>query len=157
MEKTMDASASITIDRPIDEVFSFISDVRNMSRWVVGVTEAHMTSDEVDVGATFACKYRYGWRDSDLELRVTAYEPPHVWATEAVRGYFSFKGRINLAADGSATRITNTIEAGPDSLATQVLFALGGPLIRRSTGKRLVRELERLATAISVEGSPAQG
>ena len=38
--------ASISIDRPVDEVFDFVTDVDNMPRWISGVSGARLVSKQ---------------------------------------------------------------------------------------------------------------
>ena len=43
----MNAKTSIIIERSIDEVFDYVSDVKNMPRWVSGVSRVRLMSDKV--------------------------------------------------------------------------------------------------------------
>ena len=130
-------------------VFSFVTDVENMPRWITGVTAARLQSAQMGVGARYALDYVGGWRPSEVEIEVTEYEPPRSFGSRMARGPFSFEGRMELREMEEATEVTNIIEAGPDSLSTKVASWLLGPLLRRSWSKRLLRELEQLRTAIS--------
>ena len=44
---------TITINRPIEEVFAFVADVRNDIKWRSDVVESKVTSGSLGVGATF--------------------------------------------------------------------------------------------------------
>ncbi len=144
----MKATASITIEQPISEVFAFVTAVENMPRWVSGVRAARLTSHEMGKGARYALDYIQGWRSSEVEIEVTEYEPPRSFASKMARGPFPFEGRLELREVERATEVTNVVEAEPDSVATRFATWLFGPLLRRSWAKRLVRELEQLRTAI---------
>jgi uncharacterized membrane protein len=146
----MKAMATITIDRPADEVFGFVTNVTEMPRWVSGVKSAKLISKEMGKGARYVLDYIQGWRADSIELEVTEFEAPRV------RGPFQFEGRMELDNGSEATTVTNIIEAGPDSVATRVASFLFGPLLRRSFTTRLRKELEQLKSAMTSGASDAR-
>lgn len=149
MELAMNLSASIVIPRPREEVFAFISRVENMPRWVTGVLSARLDSGEMSPGATFTCEYRQGLRSDSVQLEVVAYEPPRKYGTRTSRAPFQFEGMFHLESIDEGTLVTNTIEAGPDSLSSKLATMLLGRLLQRSMRKRLRRELDALEVAIA--------
>ena len=59
----MRASVDMVISAPIEEVWTFVSDLENMDKWVTGVTEPQLTSEgEVRAGSTFTSQYTTGAR-----------------------------------------------------------------------------------------------
>jgi uncharacterized protein YndB with AHSA1/START domain len=142
------ATASITIDHSIGDVFTYLTNVENMPRWVTGVRAARMSSDRMGAGARYVLDYIRGWRSSEVEIEVTEYDPPTSFGFRASRGPFPFEGRTELKALDEATEVTNIIEADPDSVSTRLAILILGPLLRRSERKRLTRELEQLRSAI---------
>jgi uncharacterized protein YndB with AHSA1/START domain len=142
------ARASIQINRSIEDVFAYVSDVSTMPMWVTGVKTARMVSPEMGKGAHFVLEYTGGWRPYELQVIVAEFDPPHVIALQTERGPFGFEGRIELEAVGDSTRVTNVIEAGPDSISTRMAVMLLGPLLKGSTNRRLLRELEALERSI---------
>ncbi|MFC6991069.1 SRPBCC family protein [Haladaptatus sp. GCM10025707] len=54
----MQSSASITVDRPIEDVYAYISNVENMANWADGVRNVRYVSGaENEVGATYTSEY----------------------------------------------------------------------------------------------------
>lgn len=145
----MKLSASITIDQPRQAVFDFVADVENMPRWVSGVSAARLISPEMGLGARFEAEYRPAWRSDRIEFEVVSYDPPNSFCTRASRGPFQFEGCVSLGEADGATTVTNTIEAGPDSLSSRLATMLFGPLLRRSMQRRLVGELAALEHAVT--------
>lgn len=152
----MKAMATITIDRPVDEVFGFVTTVTEMPRWVSGVKSAKLLSKEMGKGARYVLDYIQGWRPDSIELEVTEYEAPRVFGSRSFRGPFQFEGRMELEDGTDATTVTNIIEAGPDSVATRVATFLFGPFLRRSFTTRLRSELEQLKAAMTSGASDAR-
>ena len=147
----MNFDATITIARPIDDVFAYVTDVANMAHWVTGVSGARLVSDSMGLGATFMCQYTSAIRPNEIELEVTTYEAPTAFGMVASRGPFNFEGMMTLAEVDGGTRVTNSIVADPDSLATRLASLLFGWLVRPSYRKRLARELEALKASMSGE------
>lgn len=144
----MKASASIEINRDIADVFAYVSEVAAMPEWVTGVRSARLVSPEMASGAHLVLEYNGGWRPYELQVLVTEFDAPRVIALQTERGPFGFEGRMELEAVGGGTRVTNEIEAGPDSVSTRVAVMLLGPFLRRSTNRRILRELEALERSI---------
>ena len=145
----MRGSAVIVVNRPIEEVWQFISDVQNMARWVSGVSEPRRTSaGELGVGSTFTSKFTYRNRTFDVRYAVTEFTPPVRFATNWTDGPFPYNGVVDLERAEGGTRVTNTVDVGSDSKATSVIFALFGPLVRAAMTRRLLTELRRLKMEI---------
>src|SRR5205807_1216032 len=65
---------TITIHRPVEEVFAYICDVEHGPRYISGQREAHRTSSgPMGIGTTFATSSKYLRRSTTCE--VTEYEP----------------------------------------------------------------------------------
>jgi len=148
--------ATITIARPIDEVFAYVTDVTNMPHWVTGVSQARMVSEPMGAGAKFMCRYTSAIRPNEIELEVATYEAPHAFGMAMHRGPFNFEGTMTLVAGQGGTVVSNSIVADPDSLATRLASLLFGWLVRPSYRKRLARELEALKGSMSGEKLTAE-
>jgi uncharacterized membrane protein len=147
----MITKSSILIERPIDDVFAYVSNVENMPRWVSGVSRVRLVSKRMKSGATFSADYAEGVRRSAIDFKVVEFEPPTRFATRSERGPFSFpfKGTLELRAVGDATEVTNNIETGPESAAVRLANIFLGPFLRRSFRRRLQDELQALRASIT--------
>ena len=62
------ATTSVEIERPIDDVWAFVTDIGNMPHWVDGVSEAILTPEAdaaasgLAVGTPFMSQYTYAGR-----------------------------------------------------------------------------------------------
>jgi uncharacterized protein YndB with AHSA1/START domain len=147
------ALAEITVARPIDEVFDFVTDVAKMPSWMTGVRAASAIDEEMRPGARFSLDYMGGWRSNELEVVVAEFTPPTIFATQIARGPFAFEGTMTFESAAGGTRVVNSIEAGPDSLATRIAAVLLGWLLSGSMSRRLHRELETLQHSIEDDTS----
>src|SRR5258706_11546251 len=85
--RTMPAARhQVTIRRPATEVFTFVADGLNGPKWRPGITDIALVSGS-GVGATYKQGVKGpGGRRIDADYRVTAFEPSHRIAFEAIAG-----------------------------------------------------------------------
>ncbi len=141
----MKASVQIVIDRPIDKVWAFVADVKNMEGWVAGVTEVTVTSlGAFGVGSTFTSEYSYQGRTTDVSYEVVEWRPPEWQVVRSASGPLPFRGSIEIETVAERTRLTHIVEAGPDRVGARLIFAVFGPLIRAGMRRQLRQELRLL-------------
>lgn len=147
----MNTKNSIVIDRPIDEVFAYVSDVENMPRWVSGVRKVRLLSKKVKAGARFSAEYAQGMRNSAINFKVADYEPPVRFAATTERGPFSFpfRGTFEFRSLGDSTEVISDVDTGDESVATRLANLLFGPFIRRGFQRRLDEELAALKSSLT--------
>jgi uncharacterized membrane protein len=94
---------AIPIDRPIDEVFAFLSDFENIPKWNYYVLEVRQLSESpIGIGTTY-----HQLRKSDQQdFRIIEFEPNHTVALKTVpQSSPSFERRFTLYEEGDTTRI----------------------------------------------------
>lgn len=145
----MRASAEIGINRPIEDVWAFVSDVRTMDRWVTGVSGARQSSDgPLAVGSAVESQYRYAGRTHDIKYEVTALEPGSRLTLTATSSPFPLVWSVELRRADSGTVVRNTVDAGADSFITAIIFLLFWPLFRLGMRRGIRKDLERLKAAL---------
>jgi uncharacterized membrane protein len=132
--------ASITINRPIEEVFAFAADLTNAAKWQTGVIAAEVTSHgPVGVGT----KYRYDaeimGRKLETSGEMTAYDPPRITAWKATSGPFPMSGSTTFESVAGGTRVVDTVEAEPGGF-----FKLAGPLLVAQIRGQLEKDVKKL-------------
>lgn len=103
----MPSSHTVTIRRPIGEVFRFLSAPEHLAAWDGDVRWARRSADgPLGVGASFAQAIAYDGRTVVAAGEVVAYEPPYQlgWASDL--GTTRLITRITLEAVGTGTRLT---------------------------------------------------
>ena len=147
----MNTRNSILIDRPIDEVFAYVSNVENMPRWVSGVRRVKLLSEKVKAGAHFSAEYAQGMRSSAISFRIVEFEPPIRFVTKSERGPFSFpfRGTFEFRSVGDSTEVISDVDTGDESVATRLANIVFGPLVRRGFQKRLQDELQALKASLT--------
>jgi uncharacterized protein YndB with AHSA1/START domain len=137
------AEHTVTVARPVEEVFAFLADGENDPRWRGGVLDVAHVSGE-GVGA----RYRQGVRGPmgrrvAADYEVTEFEPPRLRAFRATAGPVRPEGRYELEPTAEGTRVRFSLQYTPRGFA-----ALMTPMIAR-TMRAEVKAIERLPAAMA--------
>ena len=94
---------TIAIERPIDEVFAFLSDFENIPKWNYYVLEVRQLSESpIGIGTT----YHQGRKSDQQDFRIIEFEPDHMVAVKTLpQSSPSFERRFTLYEEGDTTRL----------------------------------------------------
>jgi carbon monoxide dehydrogenase subunit G len=131
---------AITISRPIEEVFAFVSDARNRPRWDQSVDSEELTSPEpVGVGSTVRTRMRSMGRDYELGWEIVEHDPPRSQRIESTSGPFSTTLLYDLSEDEEGTLVRFSVTGRPAGA-----LRLMQPVIARTTQRNLDQAFPRL-------------
>ena len=131
---------SITIHRPIEEVFAFVADYSNNVKWQSGVISAEFTSPgPVGAGTTFKYDAEFMGRKLETTGELTAYDPPKMIAWKSTSGPFPMSGSTEFESVEGGTLVTDTIEAEPGGF-----FKLAGPLLVKQIQGQTEKDMRKL-------------
>ncbi len=106
---------TITIHRPVEEVFAYLCEVEHGPRYISGQREAHKTSGgPMAVGSTFATSGKFPRRGSAFEI--TEYELNTRLAWKATSGSHATT-TWGFQPSGPSTRVTFTRQANGQGLS----------------------------------------
>jgi uncharacterized membrane protein len=131
----------VMIDRPVSEVFGFISNFENMPRWNYFVV--HVTNEsppQLGVGAT----YRQQRKTDEQRYVVTEFEPNARVAVRTLRPARDLQMRFSLEPSGSGTRLTDEWEL--DTGLPRWLESIGTARISSAVRENLTKLKELLET-----------
>lgn len=129
------ASYTVHLARPVDEVWSFLTDLPNTGMW-----RERMEVSWTGPGQTFEVTTSFGpWRKMTMRGEVTANEPMTRFAYRIVDGPLQARNEYLFAPDDDGTRFTMSGGAAMGAV-TRML----GPAVRVAYGRTTKRELERL-------------
>jgi uncharacterized protein YndB with AHSA1/START domain len=104
-------SFSIDINRPVDQVFSYVTNVDNHKAWQAGILEAKMTPPgPVGVGSTYHYTSEVMGRRFETQMRVSALEQNKKWSIQTTGVPKPVETVYDFEAVGSATRLTISME-----------------------------------------------
>jgi uncharacterized protein YndB with AHSA1/START domain len=101
-----EARSSITIRRPIEDVFAVLTDVTKTSRWFpMRVEERWTTPQPHGVGSTRRATIWMLGRRVENDAVATVYEPPHRAVMRGVSPNAPFEASLDFAAVEGGTRV----------------------------------------------------
>jgi uncharacterized protein YndB with AHSA1/START domain len=111
-----EAQRTITIQKPVQEVFAFVANHDNDPQWRPGVVEIRKSSG-AGVGERWYQRVKGpGGREIPADIEITALEPNRVLAFRAVEGPVRPEGRYELTEENGATRLSFTLSAHLEGL-----------------------------------------
>jgi uncharacterized protein YndB with AHSA1/START domain len=147
----IDVARSITINRPVAEVFAYVSDASNEPAWHTDVLEARQTSEgPIGIGTTFLIRVKPSMGVSEGVTEVIGFDPNR---RQVIRGEMgSMRPTITdlfEPADGG-TKFTRRIQIEASGLMRLML-----PLVRPMTGKIWTGFLANLKRVLEQEAPRA--
>ena len=117
----MSTQFSVEIQRPVNEVFEFVSDPNNLPLWGEGITEVSVDTDNpVQTGTKFIIKNKMGGRTQEFESEVLSFEPDSEYSFKTGSGATGYISHRKFDEIGAATRITEQIDGQQSGLAKLV-------------------------------------
>jgi uncharacterized membrane protein len=105
------ATRSVTIRRPVDEVFAFVADGANAPRWRSGVLDVEHVSGR-GAGAVYRQGVKGpGGRRIAADYEITASEPSRRIAFKAIAGPVRPTGEFRFDGTGDQTTLTFSLDA----------------------------------------------
>lgn len=136
---------SVTINKPVSQVFRYVVDPEKTREWQTDVEAVHQTDDKLRVGVMITQKretYLLGWK-LDLNADVITYQPNNLIEYKGVLGRFPVTGRIEFQSAGGTTTVTENI-----NVRMGFLFGLFSPFLRGVMSRRTQRALKTLKSQL---------
>jgi uncharacterized protein YndB with AHSA1/START domain len=106
-----DAERTITINRPVEEVFTFVADGRKAKHWRSGVLDVDLVSGQ-GVGARYSQGVKGpGGRRIPADYEITEFEPNSRIAFRAIAGPVRPEGSFTFEGLGGGTVLTFALHA----------------------------------------------
>ena len=131
---------SIEIERPVEEVFDFISRPENFPLWQESLLEIRREAEgPLRVGSEVTEVRSFMGRRMETTWTCTEHEPCERSSIEEDEGLVPFKGTFELEALGGSTLFTWTVETpGPRGIKVP------GAIVGRMVPRQLAVDSERL-------------
>lgn len=138
---------SVTIKRPIERVFAYVSTLENETRWQPEIKEVrYLEGDSIRAGAIFleireTFGRRYQWT-----FKVTSFEQNRSYCIESISGAAPYRGCRKFEILPGGTRITEEGE-----LETQGIMKLFDPLLALMSRRPLQVAYDRLKELLEAQ------
>jgi uncharacterized protein YndB with AHSA1/START domain len=137
---------SVQIPRPPAEIFPWLLEESLVPRWTGHMTRYERLDDgELGAGSRMRQVLEVSGRTIDVELEITAYQPPSGAETRFSTNGIEVVSSYALEAAGGGTRLTQTLEAKPSGLTARMLV----PVVQPRLEEKLTQDLERLREQLS--------
>src|SRR3954453_15413172 len=97
----MEFDLEVTIERPVSEVFAYVTDVRNVPEW----QESAMSAEGGGGGRRFRERRQFMGRTAELELEVTALERDRRFDVRTLKAPVEFEIDHAFEAVEGGTRV----------------------------------------------------
>jgi uncharacterized protein YndB with AHSA1/START domain len=141
---------SVEINRPVEEVFSYVANPENLPEWSSIVLEVRKeTQGAPKEGDRFTSVAKFLGRRFETPFEVVSYEPPRRSSHRSTGGPFEQEWtRTFEETAGGATRLTQVAEGEPGGF-----FRLVGPMLEMAGRRQFRVDLGTLKDLLEAEQS----
>ena len=125
----------VTIARPVEDVFAYVSDVTHLPEW----QESAVAAGWIEPGKRFRERRSFLGRTAELELEVTACEPNRRFDVKSASGPVRFEIRHAFVRSDGSTQLRVSAEA---AVGGALRFAAG--MAKKQAERQFRSDLERL-------------
>lgn len=132
---------SVFINRPIEEVFNYVTNLANDPQWQGTIESVERTSEgPIGAGNTWRYKGKALGRKVETEIEMTSYDPAnHQASVKAISGPVPFENTYKFESNGNGTQLSLS---GQAEIAG--FFKLAEGLVAKQLEKQLDTDLNAL-------------
>lgn len=135
---------AIEINRPVEDVFAYSTDVEDTPDWAGPVAEVRRESPALaSPGDRFTLVQKFLGRKFESPCEVVELEPNRRFQYRSTGGPIPFTFTHSFAPSGAGTRFTMVSEGEPGSF-----FRLVGPLFEKAGRRQVKNDLETLKAIV---------
>jgi uncharacterized protein YndB with AHSA1/START domain len=133
----------VDIARPVEEVFSYVTDPSRFAEWQEGVVEGGLEGGgPQSLGSKCTTRRLIGGRERTSTQEITKLEPPHRWSVQGIDGPVRADVDVIVESLGAdpASRVTITLDFNGHGIG-RVIVPL---LVRRQASREVPRSCAKL-------------
>jgi uncharacterized protein YndB with AHSA1/START domain len=136
--------SSVVINKPIAEVFAFVTDGGNSTKWQGGVEAVIPDGPPNVVGSKFTEVRKFMGQEMKSQMEIVALEANKTWAAKVLTGPVPYVVTVTFDAEGAGAKMTTTVEGEPKGFFKIAEGMLEGQLKKslQEDGERLKKLLE---------------
>jgi uncharacterized protein YndB with AHSA1/START domain len=140
---------TIVVDRPVEEVFTYLTDPTNLPEWQSMVLESRQESPGPMREGTKITDFRkFLGRRFETTVEVTAFEPNKRVDFTAISGPIPFRMNHTFEAADGSTAIKVAAEGDPGGF-----FKLAEPLVQRQAERQFKNDYSTLKDLLEARGA----
>jgi carbon monoxide dehydrogenase subunit G len=137
-------SRTITLTRPPAEVFPWLLEADRVPQWASGVGSYEVTGP-LGAGARVRQRLEVSGQHVDVDMEIVRYDPPREAETRFSTNGIDVVNVYALSAEGSGTRLTQSLDAKAHGLTARLLL----PAVQPRLERKLAADLDRLAEVLA--------
>lgn len=131
---------TVTIDRPVQEVFAFVRDPETLPQWQAGVVAVETEQQgPLQAGSKLTEIRKFLGRELRSTLQITALDENRTLNLKVLEGPIPFSVNQDFEALGGSTKVTVVGEGEPGGL-----FKLAEPIVGKAAERQLKADFETL-------------
>jgi len=133
------AESSIVINKPPVEVFAFVTNSDNTTKWQNGVEAVISDGPSNVVGSKYTEVRKFMGQEMKSVLEITAFEQDSKWAAKVLDGPVLYTVTATFTPEGTGTKMNTSVEGEPKGF-----FKIAGGMLESQLTKSLQEDAERL-------------
>lgn len=101
----MHVERTFTVDRPIDEVFDYLSDFENTTEWDPGTLDTRRVSGDGGLGTTYTNRSQFMGREVELDYTTIGFDRPTFFSCQGTNATATATDTMTFTRDGERTQI----------------------------------------------------
>ncbi len=142
----------VVIERPVETVYSFVSDVANAPRWMPWADETAVIDGPDPAGVAEGQRRLIKQTDFGIQtetvLEATGVEPGRSYTFASVTGPTDFQATYRFEPVAEGTRLTRSYRVELPGAAARLL----APVIARRMKRRWQADMDRLKEQVEMDG-----
>ncbi|MGH1562820.1 SRPBCC family protein [Mumia sp. DW29H23] len=132
-------SRTLTVDKPLAEVFAYLSDFTTTEQWDPGTVETTRVSGDGGVGTRYRNVSKFLGKSVELTYETTRFEPDAVFEVTGHNDSVTTKDHLVFASTGSGTQVRyvadfafhGAVDKIPDAILRLPLERLADKTVRQ--------------------------
>ncbi len=128
---------SVVVDKPVEEVFAFVTDGSKAPRWQEGLEAVEGRTDLV--GSQYTEVRKFLGREMRSLMEVTSFEPHNRWAARVLHGPVPYEVSVRVEPQEGGTRLTTRVDGEPTGF-----FKVAEGMVKSQLEKSIEGNVQRL-------------
>jgi len=137
---------NIVVNRPVGEVFQFISANENALQWQPGLLETRITNDVQGVGKTWIDVVQFLGRRMEVPFRLADWQPDRKISFQSTGGPIPMQGSYGFEPVGDGTQVTFLLTGDPGGF-----FKLAEPVLMQILQRQWQTNLANLKDVLEAQ------
>lgn len=143
-------TATIEVDRPVEDVFVYVTDPTRFTEWQQGVVSGHMDGDGPhQIGDLCVTTRMIGGAERSVTSEITHIDSPNTWGIRGIDGPIRATVDVTVSPlqEGRRSRVTIDLDFTGHSIG-KLLVPL---FVRRSARKEMPKNLKQLKQRLEAQ------